>query len=339
MTAMSTFVEMLRYCRPQGSVAQIVFNERFLEPVFGDPDWHGNYIHIVYNSDDSMPNICFTAHHDTVHNKDGIQEVIVQKGEITSVGDDCLGADCTTGIYIILEMIKAQIPGVYVIHAAEEVGCKGSEALVKDNPWWLNHIHSVISFDRYGTKSIITHQMGRRTASEKFAESLVDILGGELEPDPTGSYTDSNEYADVVPECTNLSVGYYGQHTRNEKQDMMYLADLIDRLVAADWSKIVVDRDPNEIDYDDYYYWGGRSYTGRGYADYYNPNPYKTSSPDYGSTPPSNYRDLIEVITTYPDDVAWYLDSLGIDAVVLMDELGIQDAQIIGQIAGGRYGA
>ena len=50
----------------------------------------------------------------------------------------CLGADCTTGIWLIMNMIEAKvIEGVYVIHAAEEVGCKGSRALVADDPEWL----------------------------------------------------------------------------------------------------------------------------------------------------------------------------------------------------------
>ena len=92
---------------------------------------------------------------------------------------------------------------MYVVHAAEESGCIGSGALVKSNPYWLTHIDAVISFDRYGDNSVITHQMGRRTASDDFARSFADALDlPQLVADTGGSYTDSNEYADKVPECT-----------------------------------------------------------------------------------------------------------------------------------------
>ena len=61
-----SLIEMLRYKRPEGSVTQREFCKRFLEPTFGRPDKHGNYIHIVGDK----PNLCFTAHHDTVHKDD-----------------------------------------------------------------------------------------------------------------------------------------------------------------------------------------------------------------------------------------------------------------------------
>jgi hypothetical protein len=50
----------------------------------------------------------------------------------TNIGfySNCLGADCTTGVWLILEMIKANVPGVYVIHSDEEVGGKGARDMV-----------------------------------------------------------------------------------------------------------------------------------------------------------------------------------------------------------------
>ncbi len=41
---MYSIIEMLGYMRPQGSDAQQLFCERFIEPTFGKPDEHGNYI-------------------------------------------------------------------------------------------------------------------------------------------------------------------------------------------------------------------------------------------------------------------------------------------------------
>ena len=54
---MHSIIEMLRYMRPQDSVSQRQFCKRFLEPVFGLPDEHGNYIHQIGD----QPKLCFDA--------------------------------------------------------------------------------------------------------------------------------------------------------------------------------------------------------------------------------------------------------------------------------------
>ena len=254
------YLEMLRYRRPEGSRTQAKFCNRFLKPIFGDPDEHGNFILQIGDN----PWIAFTAHHDTVHSVEGKQSLSIDqsKGHVFCVtrNSDCLGADCTTGVWLILQMIEAKVPGMYIIHAAEEEGCKGSRALVADAPDWLSDLSTVISFDRKGTNSIITKQMGFRTASDDFAKSLAEVLNLDLTPDPTGSYTDSNEYAGIVPECTNLSVGYYHQHTKGEYQDLRYLITLRDALISADWTKIRISREPEADDWwdwDPYRFQGG----------------------------------------------------------------------------------
>lgn len=246
---------MLKYRRQQGSDTQKEFCVRFLHPVFGKPDKAGNYVKIIGNK----PKLCFASHHDTVHREEGLQKIEVINDVISlapNSGSSCLGADCTTGIWLQLEMIEAGIEGVYVVHSAEEVGCVGSRALIDRNPKWLKHVEAVISFDRKGDSEIITHQMSFRTASDAFAHSLADALGLPLEPSPNGSYTDSNEYRSKVKECTNLAVGYYAQHTKNETQDLKYLMKLRDALLTADFSNLVFERDPNAIEYDTYDVWG-----------------------------------------------------------------------------------
>lgn len=327
--SLNILIEMLRYKRPEGSNTQRIFCERFLEPVMGLPDQFGNFIKIVYDEDfpTETPDVVFTAHHDTVHNVDGMQEVLVCNNTVSVVGSNCLGADCTTGVYLILEMIKANVPGIYVVHAAEEVGCKGSRALVEAYPYWMQAANVVISFDRYGTDSVITHQMGYRTASDSFAESLARILKmPQLRPDSTGVYTDSNEYADDIPECTNLSVGYYKQHTSNETQDLVFVRNLRDALIEADWSKLVIERDPSkqELAYSRYYEDEG----------YYNPR--DDYDRDYAGTcyGSENYKHLLYVVEHYPEDIAWYLDSLGVAVDVLLEEIGIIDNKMTNMIAG-----
>ena len=303
---MHSIIEMLRYMRPEGTVTQRQFCKRFLEPVFGLPDEHGNYIlHIG-----DQPKICFTAHHDTVHKQEGMQKLIVSN-DVVSVADSkvssCLGADCTTGVYILLCMIESGIEGTYVVHAAEEVGCKGSSALVTDYPAWLADTQAVISFDRYGDNSVITHQMGLRTASDEFAQSFADALNmPELVADSNGSYTDSNEYSMVVSECTNISVGYYGQHGVNETQDLLYLDKLVAKLESADWSKLVFVRDPSVVEYGNYYR--------------------KTSGVSRGYEVEQQNVDAIHsLVLDYPYAIAEMLAEYGFNPYDLMEECQIED--------------
>jgi len=290
-------IEMLRYMRPEGSETQLDFCDEFLEPAFGHPDALGNYtVQVGVN-----PRLCFTAHHDTVHRTGGMQAVVVSNG-VASVADavnsSCLGADCTTGIWLMLNMIEAGVHGTYVVHAAEEVGCKGSSGLVYDNREWLDYTDAVISFDRKGTDSVITHQMGIRTASDEFAKSFADALNlPQLKSDMHGSYTDSNEYARVVAECTNISVGYYNQHTVAETQDLEFAEVLLKHLLDADWTKIVISRDP--MTYEDS--WGY----------------YEGSTYEYGKR---EVCDMVSVVEDNPEAVASLLESLGYSYQSLLDD-------------------
>lgn len=159
---------------------------------------------------------------------------------------ECLGADCATGMWLMLCMIEAGVEGVYVIHAEEETGCNGSRKLVARNPDWLQHIDAAISFDRKGYESIITHQTGQRTCSDAFAISLSDAIGLEMSCDNGGSYTDSNEYKYVVPECTNVSVGYFNQHTSVERQDLDFAEMLRQNLCSGSFDALTIERDPKE---------------------------------------------------------------------------------------------
>ena len=290
------YLDMLTYKRPQGSLAQKQFCKKYLEPVFGQPDAAGNYILVVGPNAD----IAFMSHHDTVHRADG-RKVVDHSGDYAkATGDDCLGADCTTGIYIMLKMIAAKVPGLYIIHAAEEVGCKGSRHIAQNTPEVVAGIKAAISFDRYGYKSVITHQMGRRTCSTAFAESLADVIGLGMELDEGGVYTDSNEYTSIIPECTNVSVGYFHQHTNKEYQDLVFMDLLAEACIIADWSALIIKRQPeDDLMYDDDI-WG--DYTIEDAKDMDN-------------------LTLVDIVEMFPEEVASVLESWGYCASGLIDDI------------------
>jgi hypothetical protein len=186
----------------------------------------------------------FTCHMDTACKT---QEKVIHTFEdkyIKTDGCTILGADDKAGMTILLYMIENKVPGLYCFFIGEEVGCIGS-SFASDDKMFLSY-DKMISFDRRGTGSVITYQSSSRCCSDIFADALADQLnnlGMSYKKDDTGVYTDSAEFTAVIPECTNLSVGYYSEHTTNEKQDIEHLENMAKACIKVDWESLPVARD------------------------------------------------------------------------------------------------
>jgi len=73
-------------------------------------------------------------------------------------------------------------------------------------------------------------------------------LGDGFFPDPTGSFTDVLQYADAIPEVTNISTGYSEAHSAKEIIDADWLiTELIPKLYKIDWKGLPVKRDPAKM--------------------------------------------------------------------------------------------
>ena len=74
-----------------------------------------------------------------------------------------------------------------------------------------------------------------------------------------GSFTDSANFTDEFSnsgfkECTNLSIGYFDQHTKNEKQDLTFLIDiLLPKLLTFNWDDLQVFRKFDDMTFPDYF--------------------------------------------------------------------------------------
>ena len=235
---------ILRYGRPSYSTIIESFKRWLLAqmPDNAYEDDYGNLIATVGND----PRVMFSAHHDTVHKMPGKQSLLYDEtlDEIYTDNGSCLGADNGAGIWLLLELMDAGVEGLYIIHADEEVGCIGSRYIANRTPSLVDGIDIAIAFDRKGTDSIITYQSGMRTASNAFADSLSAQLNMSHQADPTGSFTDTNEYEHLIAECTNVSVGFSRAHTKLEALDLSYVVELCERLKQVDWDMISVVRDP-----------------------------------------------------------------------------------------------
>ena len=250
---------------------------------------------------------CFTAHQDTVDNKLGLNSLVIDDAGMLSVeGGGVLGADCGSGMYIMIRMILASKSGLYVFFSTEEQGRIGSSAYKMPAT-----ITKCVSFDRKGTDNLITHQMGERGCSDAFADAFIASFSLPYQKDPTGSFTDSYTFFDTVPECINLSVGYYNQHTKNESQDVPFLENLVDACIALDWESMPVDRDPTTVEWEDqdwdWYKQGGKKYESKYYGSY---KPTVRSIDDFVYEYPWAVADLLEAYGITLADLVAHKDML-----------------------------
>jgi len=239
------FIKLTKLTYPHGYENQLI---KFL-PSGYKTDEHGNFFLKIGDK----PSTMFTCHLDTAcKTQNRVNHVFTQGGRFVGTdGNTILGADDKAGMVVVLSLIEKQVPGLYYFFIGEEVGCIGSYALSKT---WLKtefseYITKVVSFDRRGTKSVITEQLYGRCASDEFAIELSERLNYadcdfKFAPDDTGILTDSINFMGLVPECTNISVGYYNEHTGGELQDLLFLKRLCDAVCIIDWETLPVKRYP-----------------------------------------------------------------------------------------------
>lgn len=199
--------------------------------------------------------IMFTSHTDTVHmnHTEVHQEVFFKDGLFCKEDNQPLGADDAAGNWLMFNMISYGVPGIYAFFRGEERGGIGSSYCAKHRPDLFDSVKCAIAFDRRGTQSIITHQGAGRGCSDEFGKSLASILKMGHQLDPTGIYTDTAEFFEIVPNCTNISVGYNNEHTKKETLNKKYIELLRDQLIMADWSKLDHTKPvPDQIDFSSY---------------------------------------------------------------------------------------
>jgi hypothetical protein len=301
---LETFLKLTSRRYPYGDedLAMDIVKELLPDVEFSQDEFDNYYLYIP-KADGSDSDTMFTSHLDTidsgpygyksgqkwdtdlkkwVKDPDAKEEVDDKSVKHVFDGDDVktdgrtnLGADDKAGTTIMMNLISENVPGLYYFFVGEESGCIGSSNLSrafesKDFP----KINKCISFDRRGYDSIITEQSGV-CASDEFAKELAkryEEYGFWFKPDPTGVYTDSAEFTDIIPECTNISCGYFNEHTKSERQDLEFLELLAIVSTQIDWETLPIVRDVDKI------YSGKKSrtrYYGGGwsdedyYADYY----------------------------------------------------------------------
>ena len=207
----------------------------------------------------------FTAHTDSVHRSEGRQHVAFDPvtGHITVLDGECLGADDASGVAMMLHMIENDVPAMYAFFVGEEVGGVGSRYAAEHHYELLSEFDRAVAFDRRDVYSVITHQAYGQCCSDEFASALADELCSDylmFAPDDTGLYTDTAEFTGIIPECTNLSIGYMHEHSSSEFQNLYFFQRMADQVLTVAWDDLPVVRDPDTVDtwydedYEDYEY-------------------------------------------------------------------------------------
>ena len=194
----------------------------------------------------------FIAHVDTVHREVGANKIRKTAGMWYADGAP-LGADDGAGCAMLMHLIHADVKGYYIFSQGEECGGIGAKFVSKDINL-LSQFDRAIAFDRRGIDSVISHQGWGRCASDAFCQALADDLNLcddslMYSPDDTGVYTDTAEFVDIIPECTNISVGYNSEHSQQESLNIHHFVALANAAVKVLWDGLPVERDPNEPEY------------------------------------------------------------------------------------------
>lgn len=235
----STFISLVTETYPHGHEEEVV---PFIAQAGLKKDEFGNYYKIIGKSE-----TMFTSHLDTADRKKSkvtlYSETADGQEHFMSDGTTILGADDKAGVTVMLYLIAHNIPGVYYFFIGEERGGIGSGKVssIFEKVEHLKGIKRCVSFDRRNYYSVITEQLGMECCSDQFAQALADqynAQGMKFSLDPTGIYTDSASFIDQIPECTNISVGYFDEHTTKESQNITYLQKLAKASVNIKWEDL-----------------------------------------------------------------------------------------------------
>lgn len=286
---LETFLKLTSRTHPYSTEHELI-NEMIKCRVFPkdiQEDKHGNYFYKIGES-----RTMFTAHLDTSGHEEKPITHVFDGNIIKTNGKTILGADDKAGVTVMLFMMKNKIPGLYYFFVGEEVGCIGS-GLVAKCGGFKGKYDRVISFDRRDVDSIITYQSFTRCCSDAFANALAQQLNKngtfKYKIDEGGIYTDSAEFTDIIPECTNISVGYYREHTVNESQDIEHLEKLAITCLKIKWESLPIRRNPSKIEYRTYTYNHNNDYKlnsihkNQNRDDYRNTNAYKQNRGGFGN--------------------------------------------------------
>lgn len=300
----TNLIDILRYVRKHDSKGEAKFINDYLLPKINglgyspEMDMAGN-IWVETAPKEQSP-FLFVSHIDTCHQRDDgtlttVIENNIAKLSSNDVNHGCLGADDGVGIYCNLKMMEAGVAGTYLFTRGEEKGGIGAGHIAKKETHRLEGFLMSVEVDRQGTDEIIISQCYGECASEDYANDLAKAIGMGHHASYMGVYTDVSEFAEVIPENVNISAGYENQHTVKENVNLLYVDQLVEKLIKVDWSSLRIVREPGDFGEQEVGWWNWQQGAGS------------------SSTSLSDFDKLNSYVADNPERVAFFLESMGVE--------------------------
>lgn len=243
------------------------------------------------------------AHMDTMQNEvDGIfQKFAKIYNNQFLKGYGIIGADDKCGIYIILELLKTNEFN-FLFTVQEESGCIGSNYFINNKEF--SYIPYGITFDRCGASDILCVQNDYGT--KKF-ENVLEKIGKPFGYKPArGVFSDADQISEQISTC-NLSVGYYGHHTKGEFVDIIELEN------AVNFTQAILDNVEEKFEAPEKTY--GSGFYRYGYKDFevgydYDANYSKEELEELDRLTTPSTQQPVCFITSKNSDKLTYIDAL-----------------------------
>lgn len=249
MNFKQTFLDLTQYTIPFGHEPEL----ELALPSGWEKDAIGNYYYTIGASE-----TLFTSHLDTASAERAKINHIIEGNIIKTDGSTILGGDNKAGCTVLFYLIEQRVPGTYYFFLGEESAVHknypyGSLLAIEKDSNIFKKFKRVIAFDRKEKGQLITRQLGYNCCSDEFADALINEFernGVEYKKDKTGYYTDSAFFGSLIPESTNLSVGVWNEHTKNEFVDIEYIEKVAIAASKVNWESLPTIRevDTDELD-------------------------------------------------------------------------------------------
>ena len=180
------------------------------------------------SSEDSGKKMLLAAHLD-VKGEFSSSDQLIERNNIVSREKGILGADDRAGVSIILNLLKevgdySEVPPLkFIFTVGEEEGQYGAESI---DPDFFEDVSFGISLDRRNCKDIVYKSNSKEYSNLEFAERVARVSSRIFSEENIfvpcqGGISDLRVWSekDTRP-CVNLSVGYFDEHTDEERLDL-----------------------------------------------------------------------------------------------------------------------
>ena len=180
------------------------------------------------SSEDSGKKMLLAAHLDVKYEFSSSDQLI-ERNNIVSREKGILGADDRAGVAIILNLLKEvgnyrEVPPLkFIFTVGEEEGQYGAESI---DPDFFEDVSFGISLDRKNCKDIVYKSNSKEYSNLEFAERVARVSSRIFSEENAfvpcqGGISDLRVWSekDTRP-CVNLSVGYFDEHTDEERLDL-----------------------------------------------------------------------------------------------------------------------